>query len=1129
MKKELDPEGTSQPVLPRSAMTRIHLPLAGVLYSLVLLTSSGLPLLHHLPAIAQTESATDAGKDADTDAGKDAAIAKADRLNQQVLDLYAQGDYQEAIPLAQEVLAIREQALGPDHPVVATSLNNLAEMYRGQGQYAKAEPLYKRSLEIYEKVFGASHPAIANTLNNFALQYYTQGEYAQAEQLYQRSLGIYERLLGPIHPSVAQSLNNLGLLYFTKGQYAKAEPLYQRSLSIYEQSPPPDRTQVAITLNNLALLYYTQGDYPKAEPIYQKSLDSFQKLLGSEHPNVAQSLNNLAYLYYAAGDYGKAEPLYHQSLAIYQKVFGPDHPKVAETLNNLALLYHAEGKYAKAEPLYQRSFTIRKMVFGDNHPDVGTSLNNLAELFRAQGQYAKAEPFYIRSINIYEKSLGPEHSLVATALNNLALLYDTQGTYAKALTYYQRSLAIYEKELGPNHPNVALSLNNIAEVYRTVGEYAKAEPFYQRSLAIREKALGPNHPDVGQSFNNLGLSYFLQGQIPQAEAFYLKSLAIWEKSLGVNHPSLARSLNNLALLYEQQNDIQKAIQFTRRGLEIEETNLSQNLVLGSEQDKREYLATFTGTTDTTISLHLQIAPNNLDAAKLALTTILRRKGRVLDVLGQNTQKLRQRLDPSAQQQLDQLVIVRSQLSKLAFEKNLSTDQRQAQLQALSQQSQTLELNLSRKSIAFQQATQPVSLEAVQSAIPAKAALLEFIQYRPFNPQLSLGQQWGAPRYAVYLLGGQGDPKWADLGPVANLQPLIDTFLKSVKDLRQKPEEVKANARKLDAQLMQPIRALFKLQPQQLLIAPDSQLNLIPFAALVDEQNRYLLENYRITYLTSGRDLIRTRDAIVKAQNPLVLANPSFNQAAPKPKAGITLALSRGSEERSGDLARLSFSPLPATAIEADAIIPLLPSARLFTGTQATVTRVKQSPNPRILHLATHGFFLKNNLPDQPQRPGHSQPFTIENPLLRSGLALAGFNGREGGDDDGVLTALEVSGLDLRATQLVVLSACETGLGEVANGEGVYGLRRAFALAGAQSQLMSLWRVSDQGTKDLMIRYYQALAKGQGRGDALRQVQLAMLQQTIQGQDQGGDLELNYQHPYYWSAFIPIGDWSALSP
>ena len=298
--------------------------------------------------------------------------------------------------------------------------------------------------------------------------------------------------------------------------------------------------------------------------------------------------------------------------------------------------------------------------------------------------------------------------------------------------------------------------------------------------------------------------------------------------------------------------------------------------------------------------------------------------------------------------------------------------------------------------------------------------------------------------------------------------------------------------------------------------------------LVDEQNRYLVESYQISYLNSGRDLLGFQQASHSQQPPVIIANPDYVSPVANP---VQVASTVTTNQRSMDFGSLSFSPLPGTAQEAAAIMPLLPQAILLTQGQATENAIKQLQAPSILHIATHGFFL----PDLALNTGAgafnargaslevtptdavAQPVPennySENPLLRSGLALAGINTRSSGSEDGILTALEASGLNLHGTELVVLSACETGLGTVSSGEGVYGLRRAFAIAGAESQLMSLWQVDDTGTSELMQLYYENLMeKGQGRSEALRSAQLSMMNTG------------SYTHPYYWSSFIFSGDW-----
>ena len=415
-------------------------------------------------------------------------------LNNRALLYHEQGEYADAEPLYQRALAIREKALGPEHPQVAQTLNNLAGLYREQGKYAKAEPLYQRSLDILE---------VAANLNDLALLYHNQGKYAEAEPLYQRALVIAEKTMGPEHPQVAANLNNLAGLYRDQGKYAEAEPLYQRSLDILEKALGPEHLQVAASLNNLAALNHNQGKYAEAEPLYQRSLAIREKALGPEHPQVAQTLSNLAELYRDQGNYAEAEPLYQRALTIREKTLGPEHPQVAASLNNLALLYHNQRKYSEAEPLYQRALVIAEKTMGPEHPQVAASLNNLAGLYLNQSRYAEAEPLYQRSLDILEKGLGPEHPQVAQTLNSLALLYHNQGKYSEAEPLYRRALVIAEKTMGPEQ--VAASLNNLAGLYHNQSKYAEAEPLYQRSLDILEKGLGPEHPNLASSLESYAI------------------------------------------------------------------------------------------------------------------------------------------------------------------------------------------------------------------------------------------------------------------------------------------------------------------------------------------------------------------------------------------------------------------------------------------------------------------------------------------------------------------------------------------------------------------------------------------------------------------------------------------------
>ena len=415
-------------------------------------------------------------------------LQTAEKLQQQATQLSQQGRLVDAIGILRQALEILEKALGPSHPNVAVSLNNLAELYHAQGYYADAEPLFKRSLAILEKALGASHPNVAVSLNNLALLYNGQGRYADAEPLFKRSLAIREKSLGADHPEVAISLNNLAFLYNGQGRYADAEPLFKRSLPILEKALGASHPNFAAALANLGVFYRDHGRYADADPLFKRSLAIREKSLGADHPDVAASLDHLAQLFlkqldYAQSNYAEAELLLKRSLAIRETSLGPDHPNVAASLNNLASLYNGQGRYADAEPLFKRSLPILEKALGASHPNVATSLNNLAFLYNGQGRYADAEPLFKRSLAIREKSLGADHPEVAISLNNLALLYNEQGRYADAEPLLNRSLAVLEKALGASHPNVATSLNNLAEHYNQQARYSDALPIVRRTIA----------------------------------------------------------------------------------------------------------------------------------------------------------------------------------------------------------------------------------------------------------------------------------------------------------------------------------------------------------------------------------------------------------------------------------------------------------------------------------------------------------------------------------------------------------------------------------------------------------------------------------------------------------------------
>ncbi len=1110
-------------------------------------------------------------------------LQEADRLNDQVVELFQQGKYKEAIPFAQRELDIRENALGPEHPDVDQSLNNLALLYDYLGNYAAAEPLYQRSLAMREKALGSENTAVAGSLNKLAALYRAMGNYAAAEPLYQRSLAIMEKVLGPEHLTVATSLNNLAALYYAMSNYGAAEPLYQRSLVIREKALGAEHPDVAASLNNLAVLYRAMGNYAAAEPLYQRSLAIMEKTLGSEHPLVAGSLKNLALLYYNTGNYAAAEPLFKRSLAIYEKALGPEHPTVAGSLNNLAMLYQAIGNYAAAELLFKRSLAIKEKALGPEHPYVAESLNNLALLYRETGNYAAAEPLFKRSLTIFEKALGPEHPHVAGSLNNLAALYYNTGNYAAAESLFKRSLAINEKALGPESPEVASNHNNLAQLYNDMGNYAAAELLYKRSLAITVEALGPEHPYVAKSLNGLAVLYVYTGDYAAAELLLKRSLAIYEKALGPEHPDVAESLNNLAGLYHDMGNYAAAEPLYKRSLAIYEkaldpehpdvaTSLVNSAMLNVNQGKNQHalssmmraqgidermieqVSGFTSPVQTmhyltTIQsgLHILLSLVSIqikkdDTARRQVFEVwLRRKGVVLEAQRRMQEALLEAGDTEANKVFDELSQTRSRLAQMTFAGPGKEDASvyRKNLKELNDRREELDAKLSRLSQPYAKArkARKVTASELAQVLPQGTALLDFARIDVFDFEAKGKEQnWLPAHYLAFVLKpGKGqDVALLDLGPAEEIDTALDQ-LKSALKLRQQ-----ANARNLCRRLHDAVFAPVEKElggAKRVFISPDGALNLIPFELFRDPDGKYLIETYTFNYLAAGRDLVGFGEKKASAEKPLLIGDPDFDLDA-KQRAGVLANAGLSGDTavaatRSAELGGMHFKRLPGTRKEVGAIGDLIGKDRceVLLGRSALEEVLMLHKAPAILHLATHGFFLKDQ--EVAAMPGFrgigvmemEQPFvrlprpgvSVENPLLRCGLALAGANragsAEKGGD--GILTADEVLSLSLRGTELVVLSACETGLGEVKKGEGVYGLRRAFAQAGARSLVMSMWSVPDRETRELMEAFYRNALSGKlDRCQALRQA--ALMQREVVRLRYGQDI------PYYWGAFVFLG-------
>ncbi|MEB3268933.1 MAG: CHAT domain-containing protein [Leptolyngbya sp.] len=914
---------------------------------------------------------------------------------------------------------------------------------------------------------------------------------------------------------------------YDQGDYDTAIALMTAALDLYRQTLGEHHPYIATVLISLARLHQALGQSPAAIEHYEAAIALLQtREEDANQQALGEALGELGSVYQTQGRYDEAADHLQAALAVRRATLGASDPAIADGLNRLASLRAAQGRYGDAIRDYGAAIALRQTQLGPDHPDVGQSLNGLAGVYQAQGRYDEAEALFQQTLALYRRAYGADHLFVATVLNNLGLLYQDQGRYEEAADLLQQALTLRTAQLPANHPDLAVSANNLALAQWGLGRYPEAAAGLQRAIAAYG-ALG-RLLSLATSWNNLALVYHAQGDAAAGWIPLQTALTLRQETLGPSHPDVAQTLTQQGVLAQALGDTAGAIAALAAGLALEENLLRENLVQLDDEARRAYVAQFVGNTYLAIALDLQTRPSQPAATDLALTTLLRRKGRLLDVAAQQHRQ-RQTSTAADQALLTALQQVQRQRAALVFNPGpLSSDAYTAQLTALTTEARRLQAQLSPDLQAQLAPEPPVTVAAVAAQLPADAVLVEYVRYRPFRfgGAGTPSDRWGGDRYGVYLLFPDGTQQSMDLGEAAAIDAAVAAFVASLRDPTRDPGPA---ARHLSALVVDPIQAQWQ-GFDQVLIAPDGQLNRIPFEALQTPEATYLVERYRLSYLNSGRDLLRmvppppANRPGDRPTPPVIFANPDYQVAIDKPLSN------QRSPGPALPLGQLRVGPLPGTAAEAAAILPFLPQARLFTASAATENALKQVRSPRILHIATHGFFWEGTaatdavgsrgLGLQPtlggSLPTSPSPVTVADPLLRSGLALAGFNRRTSGSEDGVLTALEVTSLDLLGTQLVVLSACDTGRGDIANGEGVYGLRRAFALAGAEAQVLSLWQVDDLGTQALMATYYENLSQGQGRSAALRQGQLALLR---------GDGP--YRHPYYWAAFILAGDWRSL--
>ncbi len=970
------------------------------------------------------------------------SVDEVETMNNQVLTLLRQRQYAQSMELGLKALKLSEDSLGPEHATTATSLNNLAAVYEATGDYAGAEPLFLRALKIREKALGPEDPLTARNLGNLGGLYLKMGKYPNAEEFFQRALTIDEKVLGPDNSATITMTASLGVLYDNMGEYSKAAPLLQRSVKACEKVFGPDDPRTITSLDDLAVAYGRTGDYANAESLLQRVLADRERVEGGDHPDTAKTLQSLASLYYAMGDFARAEPLYKRALSIQEKNPGPEDPDTAHTLGGLALLYMRMGDYSKPEALLLRALSIQEKVLGPEHPATAQTLSKLAEFYDRTRNYAKVEPLYLRVLQIQEKSLGPEHPSVAATLLNLGVVYLKMTNFARAELLDQRALSIDEKALGPEHPMTAICLNDLAALYVKMGDAAKAEPLLERSLRIDEQVLDPYSPDTLVQLDNLGLVYF------------------------------------------EENKRAQALQMAERAERARLGMLANILSFTSEQQRLTYQAK-----DRPYGLFAC-----LDNARQLTLTMLRSKGVVLDSLLEDHLVAEASQNAADRAIIDELGPAKQRLTQMMMQTTKDFSEQGLKVRAetrdqLVQNIEGLEGSLAQRVAGLGHARRALSVtvEEVQKAIPPRAVLIEFLRYGQY-----LGKGGWETCYGASILAASGDPKWVCLGPAALVEKNIGMIQKIVRS-RTNELALTTALTGLYRQIWAPLEPLLPAGTQATIISPDAALNFVSFATLLTPDNQFLARNYSISYVASGRDLLRAQESSTNSEM-LVFADPDYAGGGPSASSGADVEL----------------RPLPGTAVEAAALEGQATRwnwpVQVYLGTNATEFQLRAVQSPRILHFATHGFLLPETMVGMKHAsysllntdPDGVQTFVVlRNPMARSGIALAGAQDtldawKRGEvpdtDTDGIVTAEEVGSLHLKGTWLVVLSACDTGIGTLNVGEGVMGLRRGFIQAGAQNLVMTLWPVLDKATGQFMSDFYTSLHKTGNPREALAGVQ-----------------------------------------
>ncbi|MEZ4961851.1 MAG: tetratricopeptide repeat protein [Saprospiraceae bacterium] len=1041
-----------------------------------------------------------------------------DSLLEQSAKLITKKKLDEAKPVLQTAEDQCRTTFGDTHVVLGK-----IEYYRGlisdyEGQPDNAEESYLESLKIYEHTIGKNSLDYAKTLNSLGVLKISQGKYDESERYYLAALPIVEAASGKDNPYYGKILNNLGNLYRKTGNYAKAKNYYLEALEIKRAAVGEDHFDFAIVLESLANFYLETSDFQQAEKLYRQTLGIKAKTVGKEDENYAKSLNNLGILYVKMANFEEALPLLEEAIAIWERTLGADHPNCAMGYCNLGLIYEELGDYYQAEPLLLKAKEVWEKTLGKSHLNVGLMLTNLGSSYQKIGNIEKAERSYLQALEVKEKAVGTEHPDYLRAMSGLASVYASQGQYQRAEPLLLQICETWEKTMGNDNLDYARSLNELASNYVALGQYGKAKPIYIKAKSIEETVIGEKHPTYAALLQGMANMYEQEEHYKEAEELYLRAGSILAESLGTQHQSFASLENQLAHCYLMQGKAEQAAPLLLAAAQTEKLLLKKASTHLSESELVNYIHTFDQTQDWIYSL----CEDRPELAEASFDNTLYYKGFLMGALV-GIRRLSKDNPESAK-----LFRQYRYLGRLLAAEYAKPIVEREGVDSLEEEANLLEKELARSVSQYGEAVRQVGWEDVRQKLGEGEAALEFLAYDHFSAKAATDGRLYA---ALLLRPDSQQPLFVSLFE----ENKLDARLKNGQDGR--PDFVNSlyAQNSLYDLIWKPLEQEL-VGVKTIYFSTSGTLHRLNLNALPTPDGNTLADRYQLVRLNSTRQLAVPQKASFEGQEALlfggiqfdldttsIIARPDhFEMVATATRGALDFDLADPAD-RSGQ-----WSFLQWTAVEASSLQFILEesgaTASVISGPAATEETFKKigvgGSSPRVLHLATHGFFFpdpQSEVRDQVGMGSGNEPvFKLsDNPMIRSGLVLAGGNyawehGKpfRPGMEDGILTAYEISQMDLSNTELVVLSACETGLGDIQGNEGVYGLQRAFKIAGAKYLFMSLWQVPDFQTQELMTAFYlNWLEEKMAVPDAFRAAQQAMREK--------------YKDPFLWAGFVLV--------